>query len=117
QPATLVVDLSGMGRDIAGDLGAQRSCQHLLGTIADDLIEQRPADRVGLGGVLNYLEHEGVPPRTSAPTPVLIRAAMDFRSSSGRCAFSRHPAEDHPQVLIIAPPTMLGGPGSLLIES
>ncbi|MFV0429593.1 MAG: hypothetical protein ACK5KO_09245, partial [Arachnia sp.] len=27
---------------------------------------------------------------------------LDFRSSSGRCAPSRHPAEDHPQVLIIA---------------
>ena len=27
---------------------------------------------------------------------------MDFRSSSGRCAHTRHPAEDHPQVLIIA---------------
>jgi len=28
---------------------------------------------------------------------------MGFRSSSGRCAPSHHPAEDHPQVLIIAP--------------
>ena len=28
---------------------------------------------------------------------------LDFRSSPGRCAPSRHPAEDHPQVLIIAP--------------
>jgi hypothetical protein len=27
---------------------------------------------------------------------------MGYRSSSGRCAPSRHPAEDHPQVLIIA---------------
>ncbi len=28
---------------------------------------------------------------------------MGFRSSSGRCAPSRHLAESHPQVLIIAP--------------
>jgi uncharacterized protein len=44
----------------------------------------------------------GVPSRTSAPTPVTIRL-LDFRSSSGKCAPSRHPAEGHPQVLIIAP--------------
>jgi hypothetical protein len=29
---------------------------------------------------------------------------MGYRSSSGRCAASRHPAEDHPQVLIMPPP-------------
>jgi hypothetical protein len=28
---------------------------------------------------------------------------MGYRSFLGRCAPSRHPAEDHPQVLIIAP--------------
>jgi len=44
----------------------------------------------------------GVPSRTSAPTPVLIRAALTSRSSSGRCAPSRHQTEGHPQVLIIA---------------
>jgi hypothetical protein len=27
---------------------------------------------------------------------------MGFRSSSGRCVPSRHPAEGHPEVLIIA---------------
>src|SRR6266487_4432481 len=40
--------------------------------------------------------------RTGAPTPALIRLAMGFRSSSGRCVPSRHLAEGHPQVLIIA---------------
>jgi molecular chaperone DnaK len=35
---------------------------------------------------------------------------MDFRSSSGRCATSRHPAEDHPQVLIIAPNAVITVP-------
>src|SRR5829696_3940812 len=33
---------------------------------------------------------------------------MDFRSSSGRYARSRHLAESHPQVLIIAPPQLEG---------
>lgn len=37
-----------------------------------------------------------------APT-VVIHGEDDPRSSSGRCAPSHHPAEDHPQVLIIAP--------------
>jgi hypothetical protein len=32
----------------------------------------------------------------------MIRLATGYRSSSGRCAPSRHPADDHPQVLIIA---------------
>src|SRR5579875_2310869 len=44
----------------------------------------------------------GVPSRTSAPTPVLDQTYIAFRSSSGRCAPSRHPTEGHPQVLIIA---------------
>src|SRR6185312_1507246 len=45
----------------------------------------------------------GVPSRTSASTPALDQTYLDFRSSSGRCAPSRHQAEGHPQVLIIAP--------------
>src|SRR5579872_4169466 len=42
------------------------------------------------------------PFRTGAPTPALIRIAMGFRSSSGMCVPSRHPAEGYPQALIIA---------------
>ena len=102
QPAAIGVDLATVRLDIGGDLGLQRRRQHLPGAVADDLIEHRRAGLVGLRTFLDYFEHEGVPSRTSASTPVLIRTAMDFRSSSGRCAPSRHPAEGHPQVLIIA---------------
>src|SRR5829696_7857580 len=38
---------------------------------------------------------------------------MDFRSSSGRYARSRHLAESHPQVLIIAPAALGGDPALL----
>src|SRR5258706_2125814 len=44
----------------------------------------------------------GVPSRPARQRRHMIRLAMGYRSSSGRCAPSRHPAEDHPQVLIIA---------------
>ncbi len=44
----------------------------------------------------------GVPSRAGAPTPTLIRTCMGFRSCSGGTPHSRHPAEGHPQVLIIA---------------
>src|SRR6266849_3986612 len=51
----------------------------------------------------------GVPSRPARQRRHMIRLAMGYRSSSGRCAPSRHPAEDHPQVLIIAPiPTPIG---------
>src|SRR5260370_14445668 len=43
----------------------------------------------------------GVPSRPARQRRHMIRLAMGYRSSSGRCAPSRHPAEDHPQVLII----------------
>ena len=42
QPATVLVDLVGVSVDVGGDLGLQRRGQHLPGTVADDLIEQRP---------------------------------------------------------------------------
>src|SRR3979411_485085 len=44
----------------------------------------------------------GVPSRPARQRRHRIRLAMGYRSSSGRCAPSRHPAEDLPQVLIIA---------------
>ena len=74
QPSAVGVNLATMRLDVTGNLGQQRRGQHLPGTVADNLIEQRRADRVGLGGDFNYFEHEGVPSRTSASTPVLIRA-------------------------------------------
>jgi hypothetical protein len=91
QPATLNVHLATMSIYIRGDLGPQRRRQHLPGTIADNLIQHQRAGLVGPHTFLDYLEHQGVPSRTSEPTPVLIRTAMDFRSSSRRCARSRHP--------------------------
>jgi hypothetical protein len=41
-PTPVLVDLLGMGVDVGGDLGGQRRREHLAGTVADDLIEQRP---------------------------------------------------------------------------
>src|ERR1700730_9175544 len=46
----------------------------------------------------------GVPSRPARQRRHMIRLAMGYRSSSGRCAPSRHPDEDHPQVPIIAQP-------------
>jgi hypothetical protein len=102
---TRPVDLVSERLDIRGNLGLQRYGQHLPGTIADRFVEQRPAHRgrgvlVRLGLPWTTLS-TGVPSRTSAPTPVLIRA-IGLQIISGRCAPSRHPAEGHPQVLIIA---------------
>jgi hypothetical protein len=51
-------------------------------------------------------------PGDGVPTPAhMIRLAMGYRSSSGRFALSRHPAEDHPDVLIICSMTSLEGRG------
>ena len=42
QPVPVLVELVGEPLDIGGDHGAQRRLQHLPGTGADNLIEQRP---------------------------------------------------------------------------
>jgi hypothetical protein len=42
QPIPVLVDLADMGVDVGGDLRPQRRRQHLPGTVADDLIKQRP---------------------------------------------------------------------------
>ena len=49
QPVTVLVDLVGELLDVGGDLGLQRRRQHLPGTVADDLIEQRPDPPASLG--------------------------------------------------------------------
>ena len=46
QPTPVLVDLTDMGVDVGGDLGLQRRREHLPGTVADDLVEQRPARTV-----------------------------------------------------------------------
>ncbi len=103
---TVLVDLVRMRLDVGGDFGLQRRREHLAGTIANDLIQQRRPKRrvvlVWLCGIVDYREHgRAFPNQRSNAGP--DQSFLDFRSSSGRCAPSRHQAEDHPQVLIIAP--------------
>ncbi|KMV18837.1 hypothetical protein ACT16_20955 [Mycobacterium heckeshornense] len=61
QSVTVVIDLIGELCHVGGDLGLQRSGQHLPGAVTDDLVEQRPTSTagafVGLGGIVNYGEH------------------------------------------------------------
>jgi Abortive infection C-terminus len=57
---------------------------------------------VGLLLVVDYRKHGRTFPNQRANAGP-DQSYLDFRSSSGRCAPSHHPAEDHPQVLIIAP--------------
>ena len=106
-PMPLLVDQMRVGVDIGGDLGQQSRGQHLPRAVANQLVEQRPTHRrrgvlVGLGLFLDYLEHgHAFPNRRANVGP--DQRAMESRSSSGRCILSRHQAESHPQVLIIAP--------------
>ena len=88
--------------DVGGHLNQQRRRQHLLRAVPTNLIQQQPADRLRVSRVLNYLEHGRTFPnqRVNAGPD---QSYLDFRSSSGRCVQSRHPAESHPQVSIIAP--------------
>jgi hypothetical protein len=61
QSMPVVIDLVDELGDIGRNLGLQRRRQHLAGTIADDLIEQRPPRTkivvVGGFGIVNYREH------------------------------------------------------------
>jgi hypothetical protein len=50
---------------------------------------------------VDYLEHERTFPNQRANAGP-DQSSVTTRSSSGRCASSRSPAEGHPQVLIIA---------------
>lgn len=105
QPVAVLVNLAGVGVDVGGDLGLQRRRQHPAGAFTGQLVQNVPTDRdrcMCVVGIVNYGEHERTFPnqRTNAGPD---QSFLDFRSSSGRCAPSRHPAEGHPQVLIIAP--------------
>ncbi len=107
QPVAGLVDGVGMDVDVGGDLGLQRRGEHRSRAVADKLVQQRRAHRGRgvLGGrdlLVDYLEHRRTfPNRRASAGP--DQRTMDSRSSSGRCAPSRHRAEGHPQVLIIAP--------------
>ena len=101
QPATSFIHLASVGGDVGGDLGLQRRGQHPPGTVPDDLIEQRaPSSRAGVVGLpvfVDYREYRRTFPNqrsNAGPDP----SYLDFRSSSGRSALSRHPAEGHSQV-------------------
>jgi hypothetical protein len=99
----ILVELISELSHVSGDLGLQRSGQHLPSPIADNLVQQRPAGlvTVGLLGIVNYGEHGRTFP-TSAPTPVLIRATgLSDHPREGAPTFM-HLAESHPQILIIA---------------
>jgi hypothetical protein len=107
QPATRLVDLVGVGVYVRSDLSLQRRRQHRPRAVTGKLVKQRPADScrgvcVGLVLLVDYLEHgRTFPNQRSNAGP--DQNHQTSRSSSGRCAPSRHPAEGHPQVLIIAP--------------
>jgi hypothetical protein len=56
----VLVDLAGVGIDVGGDLGLQRSREHRPRTVTHNLVEQRPARRAVLVGrirVVDYREH------------------------------------------------------------
>jgi hypothetical protein len=83
----------------------RRRGQHLPGTIADQLVEQRPAHR---GRACLFVSFSpwttlstGVPSRTSVPTPVLIRA-IGLQIILGKVRSFVLPGRGHPQVLISA---------------
>jgi hypothetical protein len=107
QPVTVLVQLPSMRLDVGDHLGPQPRSQHLPRTVTHDLIQQRRpqrrhARRVGLRLVVDYRERRRTFPNRR-PNAGPDQMHLDFRSSSGRCASSRHLAEGYPQVLIIAP--------------
>jgi integrase len=90
QPVTILIDQMRVGVDVGGDLGPQRRGQHLPSAVADQIVQQRPADRrrgvlVGLGLVVDYLEHGRTFPNQRANAGP-DQNLMTSRSSSGRCA-------------------------------
>ena len=78
--------------DVGGHLSQQRRRQHLLGTVPTNLDpSNNPPTDFRVSRVLNYLEHGRTFPnqRVNAGPD---QSYLDFRSSSGRCVQSRHPA-------------------------
>jgi hypothetical protein len=66
-----LVDLVSERLDIRGNLGLQRRGEPLPGTVADQLVEQRPANRGRAWSFVSFSSwttlSTGVPSRTSAP--------------------------------------------------
>jgi len=105
QPPPVGIEQLGVRLDVGGDLDLQRSGQHLPSALTNQRVEQRRTPRrglvTGLAGVPDYLENGRTFPNQRANAGP-DQSILDFGSSLGRCAPSRHPAETHPQVLIIA---------------
>ncbi|GAA3135460.1 hypothetical protein GCM10020255_048470 [Rhodococcus baikonurensis] len=56
----MLIEMLGELLDVCGDFGGQRRREHLPGTVANDLVKQRPTNTaVVVGGllILNYREH------------------------------------------------------------
>jgi hypothetical protein len=102
QPPAVLIELVSERLDVGCDLGLQRHGQHLPGAVTHDLIQQRPTGRlVGRIVVVDYLEHgRTFPSRRANADP--DQTVNGLRSCSGGTPASRHLAESHPQVLIIA---------------
>jgi hypothetical protein len=102
---TVGIEQLGVRIDVGSDLHLQSRGEHLTSTLTHELVEQRPTRGhglvTGLAGLPDYFEHgRTFPKQRSNAGP--DQSFLDFGSSSGRCARSRHLAEAHPQVLIIA---------------
>ena len=66
QPVTGFVELVGVRRDIRGDLGMQRRCEHLPGTVTHDLIEQPTAKVIQRPGAYLRSRQRYALPRVAA---------------------------------------------------
>ena len=109
QPVTILIDLLGMGVDIGRQLRLQGGDASIC-LAASRTISSSTEPLASLGSASSWTTLSmGVPSRPARQRRHMIRLAMGYRSSSGRGAPSRHPAEDHPQVLIIARDRRLGG--------
>jgi hypothetical protein len=106
-PPAVLVELVGVSVDVGGDLGLQRRGEHLTGAVTDDLVEQRrtarrPAGRVGLRLLVDYLElGRTFPDRRANAGP--DQTCYGLQIFLGKVRPFTSPAEGHPQVLIIAP--------------
>lgn len=80
KPMPGLIDQIGVTGDVIGDLSLQRRCQHLPSTIADELVEYRPAHTAPA------LPQPPLPAPTASPD-----AATQARSASW-LAFERLPA-------------------------
>jgi hypothetical protein len=94
QPPTLAVEQLSVRVEVRRDLGLQRRREHLPGTLTDQRVEQLRTRCIGLviglAGLPDYLEHgRNFPNQRANAGP--DQSCLDFGSSSGKRAPSRHP--------------------------